>query len=174
MGWGSGWTETREAGAQRLARDGFPPAQRSFRRSASARYVGQSSEIEVPLPDGVDAATLLVRLPSLFAAEHERNYGFRAPDEEQVEVIGLSVIARGTPERPRLPSHIPPAAADVPASRRAWFADAGWIDTPVVDRAGLSAPRSGPLLIQEYDATCLVPRGATAALDAFGNVRIAL
>ncbi|HEY3849202.1 MAG TPA: hydantoinase/oxoprolinase family protein [Acetobacteraceae bacterium] len=163
-----------EAGAQRLARDGFPPAQRSFRRSASARYVGQSSEIDVPLPDVVDAATLLARLPSMFAAEHERNYGFRAPDEEQVELIGLSVIARGTPERPRLPSHIPPAAADVPASRRAWFADAGWIDTPVVDRAGLSAPRSGPLIIQEYDATCLVPRGTTVALDAFGNVRVAL
>jgi N-methylhydantoinase A len=163
-----------EAGAQRLARDGFPPAQRSFRRAVSARYVGQSSEIEVPLPDAVDAATLLARLPSLFATEHERNYGFRAPDEEQVELIGLSVIARGTPERPRLPSHIPPAAADVPASRRAWFADAGWIDTPVVDRAALSAPRSGPLIIQEYDATCLVPHGATAALDAFGNVEVTL
>jgi N-methylhydantoinase A len=162
------------AGAQRLARDGFPPAQQSFRRSASARYVGQSSEIDVPLPDVADAAALLARLPSLFAAEHERTYGFRAPDDEEVELIGLSVMARGTPDRPRLPERIPPAAADVPASRRAWFADGGWIETPVVDRAALSAPRSGPLIIQEYDATCLVPRGATAALDAFGNVRVTL
>ena len=163
-----------EAGSQRLARDGFPPARQSFRRAASARYVGQSSEIDVPLPDLTDAATLLARLPSLFAVEHERTYGFRAPDDEQVELIGLSVIARGTPERPRLPEHIPPAAANVPAKRRAWFPDAGWIDTPVVDRASLTAPRSGPLIIQEYDATCLVPRGATAALDAFGNVRVTL
>ena len=45
-------TSLAEAGAQRLARDGFPPARQSFRRAASARYVGQSSEIEVPLPDG--------------------------------------------------------------------------------------------------------------------------
>ena len=87
-----------EAGAQRLARDGFPPARQSFRRAASARYVGQSSEIEVPLPDGLDAAALLAHLPALFAAEHERTYGFRAPDDEAVELIGLSVIARGTPE----------------------------------------------------------------------------
>ena len=43
-----------EAGAQRLARDGFPPARHSFRRAALARYVGQSSEIEVPLPDDAD------------------------------------------------------------------------------------------------------------------------
>jgi len=163
-----------EAGAQRLTRDGFSPDRQNFRRAASARYVGQSSEIEVPLPDAADAVTLLARLPSLFATEHERTYGFRAPDDEQVELIGLSVIARGTPERPRLPERIPPIAAKVPASRRAWFPDAGWIDTPVVDRTALSAPRVGPLIIQEYDATCLVPRGATVALDAFGNVRVTL
>ncbi len=47
--------------------------------------------------------TLLARLPALFAAEHERTYGFRAPDDEPVELIGLSVMARGTPDRPRLP-----------------------------------------------------------------------
>ena len=39
-----------EAGAARLARDGFPPERHVFRRAALARYVGQSSEIEVPLP----------------------------------------------------------------------------------------------------------------------------
>ena len=167
-------TSLAEAGAQRLARDGFPPAQQSFRRAASARYVGQSSEIEVPLPDGLDAAALLAHLPALFAAEHERTYGFRAPDDEAVELIGLSVIARGTPETPRLPDRIPPAAAIVPASRRAWFADSGWVETPVVDRAGLSAARTGPLIIQEYDATCLVPRGAIAEVDGFGNIRLSL
>jgi N-methylhydantoinase A len=170
-----------EAGAQRLELDGFSPGRQSFRRAAQARYVGQSSEIEVPLPLAAagddataDAAALLARLPSLFAAEHERTYGFRAPDDEQVELVGLSVIARGAAERPRLPERIPPATAKVPASRRAWFPDCGWIDTPVVDRAALSAPRFGPIIIQEYDATCLVPHGATAALDAFGNVRVTL
>ena len=35
------------AGAERLARDGFPPQRHTFRRAALARYVGQSSEIEV-------------------------------------------------------------------------------------------------------------------------------
>jgi len=162
------------AGAQRLTRDGFPPARQSFRHAASARYLGQSSEIEVPLPDGLDAAVLLTSLPSLFAAEHERTYGFRAPDDEEVELIGLSVVARGMPEQPRLPDRIPPSGTSVSAARRAWFPDAGWIDIPVVTRAALSASRSGPLIIQEYDATCLVPRGAAAILDAFGNIILSL
>jgi N-methylhydantoinase A len=161
-----------EAGATRLGRDGFPPDRQVFRRAASARYVGQSSEIEVPLPEG-SVAAFLPRLAELFGVEHERNYGFRAPPEEPVELIGLSVIARGLPDRPRLPQAIPPAASDVPPSRHAWFPDAGWTETPVIDRAQLvGTSRAGPLIIQEYDATCLVPKGWTAALDDFGNIRL--
>lgn len=161
------------SGTERLTRDGIPAERQRFRRAVLARYVGQSSEIEVPLPDGADPATILTRLPGLFGQEHERNYGFRAPDDEPVELIALSVVARGLPERPRLPQRIRPATAPVPAVRRAWFPDGGWIDMPVTDRAGLAAkPLSGPLTIQEYDATCLVPRGWHADVDAFGNVRL--
>ncbi len=162
------------SGADRLREDGFGPDRCVFSLSGSARYVGQSTEISVPLPPA-GAATLLAALPELFAAEHERTYGFRAPADEPVELMGLSVIARGLPDRPRLPGAIPPACARVPASRRAWFAGRGWIDTKVVDRAGLIAgPQAGPLIIQEYDATCLVPPGARAVLDDFGNIRLAL
>jgi N-methylhydantoinase A len=160
-----------EAGAERLARDGFPPERRVFRRAALARYVGQSSEIEVPVPEG----DFLSRLAQLFAEEHERNYGFRAPPEEPVELMGLSVIARGVSERSRLPDSIPPSANAVPPNRRAWFPDSGWIDTQVAARAQLTAtPWPGPLIVQEYDATCLVPHGAAAAVDHFGNIRLTL
>jgi N-methylhydantoinase A len=160
-----------EAGAARLERDGFPPERRVFRRAALARYVGQSSEIEVPVPEG----DFLSRLAQLFAEEHERNYGFRAPPEEPVELMGLSVIARGVSERSRLPDSIPPSANAVPPNRRAWFPDSGWIDTQVAARAQLTAtPWPGPLIVQEYDATCLVPHGAAAAVDHFGNIRLTL
>ena len=162
------------AGNERLQRDGFPPSARAFRRAVLARYLGQSSEISVTLPDR-DPAALLHALPGLFADEHERTYGFRAPPDEPVEIVGLSVVARGIPDRPRLPSTIAPAVAQVPSSRRAWFAGTGWVEVPVIDRAGLAGdPREGPLIVQEYDATCLVPHGAVAALDPFGNIRLSL
>jgi N-methylhydantoinase A len=156
-------------GAERLSRDGFPPQRQQFRLAAQARYVGQSSEIEVRLPD----AGFPSHFAELFGEEHERNYGFRAPADEPVELIGLSVIARGMPDRPRLPAAIPAASIPVPARRRAWFPDVGWVDTPVIDRAQLtSRPRGGPLIVQEYDATCLVPHSVDAALDGFGNIRL--
>jgi N-methylhydantoinase A len=158
-----------QAGAERLARDGFSPERQNFRAAAVARYVGQSSDIEVPLPEGV-AGQLLAELPARFGIEHERTHGFRAPADEPVELTGLSVIARGIADAPRLPARIPPAGGAAPASRRAWF-DAGWIETAVLDRAALSeTPREGPLIVQEYDATCLVPPGACAALDGFGDI----
>ncbi len=122
----------------------------------------------MPLPDGPVSPA---QIAALFGLQHEQVYGFRAPPEEPVELIGLSGMARGLPERPRLPDRIPPLAASVPSVRLAWFPGDGWIDTPVVDRAGLgSAARDGPFIIQEYDATCLVPRGACAWSDEFGNV----
>ena len=157
-----------KAGAEQLTRDGFTPDRQSFSRAAQVRYLGQSSEIVVPLPDGEVSPA---RIAALFGEQHERIYGFRAPPEEPVELIGLSGMARGLPVRPRLPERIPPLAAEVPSTRRAWFPGDGWIDTPVVDRAGLgTASRIGPFIIQEYDATCLVPRGTRARMDAFGNI----
>ena len=48
------------------------------------------------------------------------------------------------------------------------------IDTPVIARADLGAGRDGPLIVEEYDATCLVPPGARAERDAAGNIVIEL
>jgi N-methylhydantoinase A len=158
-----------DAGMQRLLRDGFPAERQTFQRAAAARYAGQSSEIEVALPDG-DISPVLIA--ELFAQEHEKTCGFRAPDDEPVELMGLSVMARGTPDKPRLPDRIPPFAHAVPASRRAWFPGEGWVDTPVSDRAGLVGTMAGPLIVQEYDATCLVPKGMGARVDDFGNIRL--
>ncbi len=161
-------------GAAHLSADGFLPTRQVFRRSVMARYVGQSSEIAVTLPDG-DGAAMPDSLRELFGAEHERTYGFRAGPDEPVEIVAVSVLARGLPERPRLPPRIPPAGYDVPPSRRIWYADVGWRETPVTSRAALGdGEHAGPLIVEEYDATCLVPAGATVALDEFGNMRIRL
>ena len=163
-----------DEGAQRLSDDGFPPDRRAFRRAAMARYLGQSSEIAILLPAG-DAAAVLAALAERFGAEHERTYGFRAAADEPVEIVALSIVARGLSERPRLPATVTPSRCDTPPTRRAWFAEVGWIETPVMDRAGLlGSCREGPLIVQEYDATCLVPAGATIGVDGFGNLRMEL
>ena len=62
-------------------------------------------------------------------------------------------------------------------ARQAYFGEEhGWMDTPVLRRADLDikSRRVGPLIVEEYDATCLIPPGAHADLDATGNVVIEL
>jgi N-methylhydantoinase A len=59
--------------------------------------------------------------------------------------------------------------------RQAYFGPhTGWLDTPVVQRADLATPHQGPCIIEEYDATCVVPPGVTAVLDTYGNMVLAL
>jgi N-methylhydantoinase A len=59
--------------------------------------------------------------------------------------------------------------------RRAYFGPAnGWKDVPVYSRSDLKTKRKGPCIIEEYDATCIVPIGATACLDRFGNMLVDL
>jgi N-methylhydantoinase A len=55
--------------------------------------------------------------------------------------------------------------------RRVYFGvHAGWLTTPILSRADLATPREGPAVVEEYDATCVVPPGARVALDAWGNI----
>ena len=52
------------------------------------------------------------------------------------------------------------------------YFDAGWIATPVFDRAGLAIGTrlSGPAVIDEMSATTLVPPGCASASIASGNL----
>ena len=62
----------------------------SFVRKIDLRYVGQSFELTIPAGDD-----LLER----FHAEHDRTYGFSAP-EEPVEVVSLRLTSVGTIAKP--------------------------------------------------------------------------
>ena len=83
-------------------------------------------------------------LPALFGAEHERTYGFRAPPEEPVELMGLSRHrARHAGAAAAAGRGSACGLARCPQAGAHGFRS-GWVETPVVDRAGLAAtPREG-------------------------------
>jgi N-methylhydantoinase A len=129
-------------------------------------------------PDGKFDAAKIAELEDSFGREHERTYGHRAGPEEPVELVNAQLIGMGMPDRPRIPERVNVERrgpqGDLPA-RRAYFGPReGWHDTPVLHRGDLAAPRTGPCIIEEYDATCLIPPGAEAHLDANSNIVIDL
>ncbi|HEY6982368.1 hydantoinase/oxoprolinase family protein [Reyranella sp.] len=142
--------------------------------AVDARYAGQSFELTVPVPD-LDAGGLAAAIAEDFGREHERTYGHRAPGDP-IQIVNLRVIARvpqGTGRQAIRPATEPTAGQ---AQRLAYFgARLGQLSTPVIGRFDLAkSARPGPLLIDEYDATTLVPPDCTARLDALGNIIIAV
>ena len=140
-------------------------------RLLDMRYRGQRFELRIRLDDGELTEALLAAARARFHAEHERTYG-RAGSDELVEIVNLRV--RGT-----LPSpvsledvlRLPPAPGRAPVTRECRFGET--IPTPVVARSDVGAePVDGPLVIEDMDATTLVPPGARVHRDRFHTLVI--
>jgi N-methylhydantoinase A len=161
----------------RLGEDGFAGDKIDIRRFASLHYQGQSFELRVPVAPGALDAAALSAIEEAFGVEHERTYGHRAGVDEPVELVSLEVIGRGIPDQPRAQSaaaaSLAPDIAIAAPTRRAYFGpQQGWQEARIVNRSALKTPHPGPAIVEEYDATCLVPPGWTARLDAFGNIAL--
>jgi N-methylhydantoinase A len=158
--------------AARLAADGFGQDRVAFGWEADLRHEGQASELTIHF-DGDDPDELRRR----FIEEYEKTYGYR--DDSPIELVKLRVVGRGLSaqrlnfKQLRIAA---PAAAAAAAHRHVHFVrgSAATI-TEVVPRAALAPrPRRGPLIVEEFDATIVVPPDATAHLDAIGNIVLEL
>ena len=170
------WGELAEQASRQLAIEGFTGARARLIRSAALHYKGQSFDLVVPVPDGPIDERMVATLEEAFGAEHERTYGHRAGIEEPVELVAIQVVGQGLREGPSVPERMVSSRPEpVPGPpRRVYFGERGWIETPVLRRSDLARKRSGPLIVEEYDATCVVPPGALAELDRAGCIVIAL
>jgi N-methylhydantoinase A len=165
------WDALAKQALDQLAVEGFTGSNAKVRKSAALHYHGQTYELTVPLPDGpIDFAWL----EEAFGREHEKTYGHRAGADEPVELVSIQVVGQGLRGGPSVPQRGRSSRAEPkpPPPRRAYFGS--WLETPVLRRSDLSTPRRGPLIIEEYDATCVVAPGARAELDAGGNIVIQL
>ena len=160
-----------------LNRQGFSKRQTKVQCAASLRYKGQSFELNVPIPEGRVSKRTFADLEELFGQDHERTYGHRAGPDEPVEIVTLQVVGQGIPDRPRVPDAIRLDRRETShaVKRRAYFGPGrGWMNVPVFFRSDLKSKRKGPCIVEEYDATCVVPIGAMASVDRFGNILIDL
>jgi N-methylhydantoinase A len=167
------WNALGRQALDQLASGGFFGANALVKRSAALHYKGQTFDLVVPVPDGPIDATCIAYLQEAFGAEHERTYGHRAGPDEPVELVTIQVVGIGLGDRPGMPEGIAAETPEPPPPppRRAYFGpEHGFVETPVLRRSELKSARHGPLIIEEYDATCLVPPGAQAELDAGRNI----
>ena len=126
-------------------------------RTADLRYGGQSWEVEVAFPAGSDLAALRAR----FEDEHERLYGVKDQAGSPVEIRALRLVALGEVAA----THAFQLEANAGGSNGATRRIDG-IDVPVRTRSSFgTAPDPGPLLVDEYDTTVVVPPGWSVRRD---------
>ncbi len=141
-------------------------------RAADLKYQGQSFELTVPVPAAWPTEEIPRRLGEAFSREHERTYGHKA-EGDPVQIVNLRLTARAAAPAGRPAVEAAPVAG-AGGTREAYFGPAaGLCPTPVLGRGDLErTPRPGPLLVDEYDATTLVPPGCRAGRDEWDNIVI--
>lgn len=141
---------------------------------ADMRYIGQAHELTVTVPVDINGAPNKRVMAQAFSDEHYRTYGHCASGQA-VECVTLRIIARVQPIETAWDRVLTIKSNTGPelTSRSAYFgAQHGLIDTPVVTRAHLTEARRGPLIVEEYDSTVVVPPGWSARLGSFSAIHL--
>ncbi len=164
-----------ESEAESLLRaQGYGADRVEIERSADLKYQGQSFELAVPLGPAAMGIDGISRLAEAFDKEHERTYGHKA-EGDPIQIVNLRLTARVRRATDlRRETRFTPGERPRGGEREAYFGPGhGMIRTPVIGREDLDArPRSGPLFIDEYDATTLVLPDCLTHLDTHGNIVI--
>jgi N-methylhydantoinase A len=150
-------------------------AELQMKRSADARYQGQNHELTVPVPDGTFDRSALLRVKSAFHDAHREMFGYTSEDKK-LELVTFRLTA--ILEVPRADvvrsadMRQSPHATPI-AYRRVFFEEAGgFVECAVYDRGTLVPQQSltGPAVVEQMDATTVVPPDFTARVDHLNNL----
>jgi N-methylhydantoinase A/oxoprolinase/acetone carboxylase beta subunit len=161
-----------------LTAEGMNPADGVFARELDLRYTGQGYELRTPL-DGLFAGRLtaasLAAAREKFDQRHAQIHG-HAAKERAVEVVSYRLRVRVA-----VPKYEPRAQATPPSPRAVADAVKGRRDISIEgtttaatiyerDRLDIGATVAGPAVVEQFDATTVIPPGWRGKVDGFRNL----
>jgi N-methylhydantoinase A len=162
-----------------LAAERMNPADASLRRELDLRYAGQGYELRTSLqglyrdrltPDSLAAAR------RRFDENHAQVHG-HAAKERAVEVVSyrlrLRVMVPKYQPRKETPSRQPaPLQAAIKGLRVVYFDGGNSKEATLYerDRLDMGSIVAGPAIIEQFDATTVIPQSWTAKLDGWRNL----
>jgi N-methylhydantoinase A len=151
-----------------LVAEGFPDGEIAF--EVDLRFEGQDSELILPLDRAALISSGLAPLAEHFRDDYRKLYAYES--DEPVEVVNLRALARGVRDKAldRAHARLGLAAEADTKARSAWMNDDAAIDVPVVARGAIGPTLEGPLIVEAYDTTVVVPPGWRGRSDALGNL----
>ena len=174
--------------ASELAEEGLDPKAASFEREFDMRYAGQGYELRVSLAHltlparGEGRVGTALDAKALEAARarfddlHARIHG-HAAKEKSVEVVSYRLrvrvrVPKFAPQSQEARPPAPPSPDAVKGARRVFFAARDATEATIYDRERLAvgAEFAGPAIVEQFDATTVVPPGWHASVDRYGNL----
>jgi N-methylhydantoinase A len=171
--------ELQQRATTELQQEGFvvDSTTTSFTRELDVRYAGQGFELRVPVAGGRLEQAEKARVTTRFNELHRRQRGHSA-EAEPLEVVSYRLRAEvQVPQyQPRPATQAPiaqPAAEARAGDRRASFGRTrAPLATPIWRREHLAYGNviRGPAIVEQLDATTVIPPDWTGELDAYGNL----
>src|SRR5262249_28212966 len=148
-----------------------------FARELDLRYTGQGYELRTPL-DGLfmDRLTMesMAAARARFDERHAQIHG-HAAKERPVEVVSYRLRVRVTVPKyePRSePATASPAAPVAKGKRRIHFGAAQSVEATLYerDKLDIGASIAGPAIVEQFDATTVIPQGWSGRVDGYRNL----
>jgi N-methylhydantoinase A len=157
----------------RIRDQGLAEERATLDYKADVRYVGQSYELTVPVPNPTSNDGMLEDIREEFNDRHERIYGYARADEP-FEIVILRANAR-----------IPTSALEREGStsdrdahrgtREVYFERTGFTETEIYERPLPHATSvEGPAILEETVSTTVVPPESTAKISGQGYITLSL
>ena len=146
-----------------------------FVRQADLRYLGQSYELTVDLPDRPITAEVWPEIEQAYHRAHTRFYGF-AKESDPVEVVNLrltGLVAQNAVTMQQLAPAVEDASPQ-PVDEASLFVAGQWVNAPVIERTALAAGQAirGPAIIRESGSTTVLEPDDLAQVDSWGNLLV--
>jgi N-methylhydantoinase A len=163
---------------EELEAEGMDATAASIIRELDLRYTGQGYELRTPL-EGLFAGQLtlaaLKAARDRFDERHAQIHG-HAAKERPVEVVSYRVrvrvpVPKFEPRR-ETPSAVRSAEGAVKGTRRIYFGASVSVEATLYERDKLAVGMtvSGPAIVEQFDATTVIPIGWTGRVDGYWNL----
>jgi len=168
------FSELESHAARDLRDEGFEASQTLIERALDLRYAGQGYEITIPCDWPLQGDSLKT-LRARFDEMHKQMFGHTAPGEP-VEIVSYRLRGVGRVPPVALPKHERkglPLSGALRETRKARF-NGVTHDCPVYQRERLDVgiTFAGPAIVDQLDATTVIPPGQTARVDEYKNILI--
>lgn len=166
--------ELEERAREALLEQGFQSGREiELTRTAQMRYVGQSYEVETPLPRGKLTRASLPGIERDFHAVHMQEFGVSSEDFAPA-FVSFSVTAIGRMDDPPPVDVVYSTDRHVLKSQRDVYFDGQWVGCDVYDGEALGTQHriDGPAIVEYEHACTVLPPGTHAHVNALGALVI--